>query len=152
MILIRGEAYADASWQWISQTRPYDVLPYVAVGTIIIEALSINLIPRIYRSLKVFIVVMAGNLLSFLTPYALKALDSPNGLLQTYSQQLEHNHYFNISIIYLGITLLVELPFVFKLLQKDTDEEKKLFCTILIVNIVTTALVALIERLLCPGG
>jgi hypothetical protein len=118
LFLITGKAYADASWQWFTQTRRYDVLSYDAAGAILIEALSINFIPRINRPVKVFGVVTAGNLISFLAPYALKALDSPNGLLQTYSQQLEENYYFIICAVYLFITLLVELLFVYGFLDK----------------------------------
>ena len=39
-------AYADSSWHWISDTRPYDVLPYVIVMTLAIETFSIVLLGK----------------------------------------------------------------------------------------------------------
>ena len=57
-------ARADSSWVWITETRPYDVLPFVVVGTLLIETLSIWLIPHTRRLSKVFWVFCLGNGLS----------------------------------------------------------------------------------------
>ena len=58
MVLLPANAFADSSWVWISEKRPFDILPWVAVGTILIEWLSIWLIPKTGHSLKVLGIVM----------------------------------------------------------------------------------------------
>ena len=40
-------AFANSSWVWISETRPYDVLPWVAIGTLIIETISLIVFSKI---------------------------------------------------------------------------------------------------------
>ena len=67
-------ARADSSWVWITETRPYDVLPFVVVGTLLIETLSIWLIPHTRRLSKVFWVVCLGNGLSYAAPYFFPAV------------------------------------------------------------------------------
>ena len=37
MMLLPVNAFADSSWVWISEKRPFDILPWVALGTILIE-------------------------------------------------------------------------------------------------------------------
>ena len=69
-------ARADSSWVWITETRPYDVLPFVVVGTLLIETLSIWLIPHTRRLSKVFWVVCLGNGLSYAAPYCKKKTTS----------------------------------------------------------------------------
>ena len=53
MVLFPVNAFADSSWVWISEKRPFDILPWVAMGTILIEWLSIWLIPRTGHAFKV---------------------------------------------------------------------------------------------------
>ena len=61
MMLLPVNAFADSSWVWISEKRPFDILPWVALGTILIEWLSIWLIPKTGHSLKVLGIVMIAN-------------------------------------------------------------------------------------------
>ena len=61
MALFSLNAFADSSWVWISEKRPFDILPWVASGTILIEWLSIWLIPKTGHSLKVLGIVMIAN-------------------------------------------------------------------------------------------
>ena len=42
-------AFANSSWVWISETRPYDVLPWVAIGTLIIETISLIVFAKIKK-------------------------------------------------------------------------------------------------------
>ena len=62
-------AFANSSWAWISETRPYDVLPFVAIATLAIETAALNLILKIGNWHKVFSGVLIGNLISFAVPY-----------------------------------------------------------------------------------
>ena len=41
LIIVPMRVYANSSWYWISEIRPFDVLPWVAIGTILIEWLMI---------------------------------------------------------------------------------------------------------------
>ena len=140
-------AFADSSWRWISETRPYDVLPFVAVGTILIETLAISIVPKIKKTAKVFCVITLANLISFAAPYILCFFDP----IYTFAQMLDHCPIFTVGLAYLIITIAVELPIVFKLLKKDTENKKTLLWTIIVSNIITTVLVAIVERMFCQG-
>ena len=48
------------------------------------------------------------------------------------------------------MTLLVEVPVLYNAFKKKA-EEKKLVMTIVVVNVITTALVFAIERMVCQG-
>ena len=112
MVLFPVNAFADSSWVWISEKRPFDILPWVAMGTILIEWLSIWLIPRTGHAFKVLGIVMVANAL---------------------------------------LTLLVEMPIVYNVLKSKVQDKKKLQLTIIISNMITTAGVAIIERLITEG-
>ena len=129
-------ARADSSWVWITETRPYDVLPFVVVGTLLIETLSIWLIPHTRRLSKVFWVVCLGNGLSYAAPYFFQLFNP------VYSfQKALNTHFYNVSISFLIVTLVIEGP----------DQPKKLLWAVILSNVVTTVGVALTERLLCRG-
>lgn len=66
-------ASANSSWVWITETRPYDVLPFVIIITLIVETLAIDSIARIGKWTKTFFAVLVGNILSFLAPYMIYA-------------------------------------------------------------------------------
>ena len=61
IMLLPVSVFADSSWVWISEKRPFDILPWVALGTILIEWLSIWLIPKTGHALKVLGIVMIAN-------------------------------------------------------------------------------------------
>ena len=70
MLLYLSESvYADSSWVWISETRPYNVLPYVVILTLTIEIVMINYMAKVDRLGKTSLVVTIANLCSFLLPY-----------------------------------------------------------------------------------
>lgn len=147
LLCFPATAFANSSWRWISETRPYDVLPFVIIGTLIIETSMINYIPRINRTKKVFGVVLLGNALSFAAPY-IAIIDGP---IYTFSQALENWPTYTIGFAYLTITIVIELPLVYNLLKKQTVSRKTLFLTILAANIITTILTAIAERIFCYG-
>ena len=64
-------ANANSSWRWISETRPWDILPYVVAITLLIEIASIVVIAKIKPIWKVSLSVVIANLLSFAAPYLL---------------------------------------------------------------------------------
>ncbi|MGE4483813.1 MAG: hypothetical protein AB7C97_01740 [Oscillospiraceae bacterium] len=142
-------AYADSSWHWISDTRPYDILPFVVIGTLLIETIAVNYIPKIHKLFKVFCIVTLGNILSYLAPYIIQR--SSTYLYGTYYDFVEHYPLYNVGLFYLILTVAVELPFCYFLLKRDTANRKILLVTIFVANVVTTALVAIVERFICVG-
>lgn len=139
-------ARADSSWVWISETRPYDVLPFVVVGTLLIETLGIWLIPRVKKPLKVFCVTCLGNVLSFAVPYVL-CLFNP---VYDFAQVME-SHFYTVGVVFLVVTIAIEVPIEYYLLRKETDRPKALLCAVILCNVITTVAVAAVERTLCYG-
>ena len=149
IVLLPANAFADSSWVWISEKRPFDILPWVALGTILIEWLSIWLIPRTGHTFKVLGTVMVANAVSFLLPYVfLKADLSWYG---TFEQILDSGPHYIVSGVFLLLTLLVEMPIVYNVLKSNVQDMKKLQLTIIVSNVITTAGVAIIERLITEG-
>lgn len=150
VILLSPTALANSSWVWISETRPFDILPWVVVITLMVETIAINFVPKIYKLPKVFCMVTLANFLSFLTPYLLSyVLYQGQGL--GFNKYLNHWPSYIVGILYCGMTILVELPVLYSLLKKDVADTKRLLLTILAVNIVTTLIVACFERVFCTG-
>lgn len=142
-------ASANSSWVWISDTRPFDVLPYVVIGTLLVETLGIGLIPRFEgkKMGKVFCVVCVGNLLSFVAPYLLRWMF---GIGLPFAQTLDFHNY-TVGAVYLVLTVVIELAVGYFLLRKDTERKKTLIAAIVGCNVVTTVAVAIVERTLCQG-
>ena len=59
-VLIGMPVSANSSWVWISQTRPYDVLPWVALVTIIIETICLKRVLKEQRWKKVLVVTLVA--------------------------------------------------------------------------------------------
>ena len=144
-------ASANSSWVWISETRPYDILPFVAIGTLLIETVSINLVSKVGNWYKTFFAVFTGNIISFIAPYIGYSNSLYGQMGYTLSQIISRGPYYTVGAAFLFLTIIIELPIVYLLLKKDADNKKKLALCIVLVNIVTTALVAVVERTLCYG-
>ena len=143
-------AFANSSWVWISETRPYDVLPFVALATLIIETTALNLILKIGNWHKVFSGVLIGNLISFAVPYIGYSNTTPYYDMPL-SYILERGPFYTVGAAFLFLTVAVELPFMYFWLKKDVKNKKLLVLVTVLANVVTTAMVALVERLLCEG-
>lgn len=143
--------YANSSWNWISTTRPYDVLPFVVILTLAIENISIFRFSNIENKLKTFIVVLIGNLLSFAAPYIFETYVAAMGGMYSFYESLEHMPFYNISFIYLIITIIIEFPIVYNILKKHSKNKKILILTIVCSNIFTTLITYIIERIFCRG-
>ena len=149
ILLLPVNAFADSSWVWISEKRPFDILPWVALGTILIEWLSIWLIPKTGHALKVLGVVMIANAASFLLPYVfLKASLSWYG---TFEHILDSGPHYIVSGVFLLLTIIIEMPIVYNVLKSKVQDKKMLRLTIIVSNVITTAGVAIIERLITEG-
>lgn len=120
-VLIGMPVSANSSWVWISQTRPYDVLPWVALVT---------------------------NLLSFAAPYVLYSFDS---VFVWSGRDWRGVHLYTVGAIYLLMTIVVEMPVVYGCLKKSAKDRKYLIGAIVGSNVVTTLITAAAERILCWG-
>ena len=119
------------------------------MGTILIECLSIWLIPRTGHAFKVLGIVMVANAASFLLPYAF--LEADLSWYGTFEHILDSGPHYIVSGVFLLLTLLVEMPIVYNVLKSKVQDKKKLQLTIIISNMITTAGVAIIERLITEG-
>jgi hypothetical protein len=142
-------AFANSSWVWISETRPYDVLPWVVIGTLAIETVSLFLFAKLKKGWKPFIMVTIANAVSFAMPYLLPFILSDS--IFPFEYYLEHSPSYTVGLLFCLITVFVELPIVYFTLNNDAPSNKRLFFTIVLSNVVTTALVAITERIFCVG-
>lgn len=83
-------ARANSSWKWISDARPYALLPWVALGTLLIETRCIDRLARVYRPWKVLLAVALGNGLSFMAPYGLEAWIAAGDKMYSFVEHMEH--------------------------------------------------------------
>lgn len=143
-------AFANSSWIWISKTRPYDVLPWVVIGTLLIETISLFAFAKLKNKFKTFVFVTLANAISFAAPYLVN-------LVLYYEQRFPFENYldnwpsYTVGIIFCVVTILIELPVVYFSLRKEADSNKKFIITVVVSNIVTTVLVAITERIFCVG-
>lgn len=144
-------AFANSSWVWISETRPYDVLPFVAAATLLIETAALNLILKIGNWHKVFTGILIGNLISFAVPYIGYSNTTPYADYLSLIEILNRGPFYTVGAAFLIITVAVELPFMYLWLKKDVQNKKLLVLVTIVANVVTTAMVALVERVLCEG-
>ena len=149
IVLLPANAFADSSWVWISEIRPFDILPWVALGTILIEWLSIWLIPKTGHALKVLGIVIIANAASFLLPYAFLKTDL--SWYGTFEHILDSGPHYIVSGVFLLLTLLIEMPIVYNVLKSKVQDKRVLQLTIIVSNVITTAVVAIIERLITEG-
>ena len=151
MMVFSVTVSANSSWVWISETRPYDILPFVIVGTLLIETLAVNILSKIDNWYKTFFAVLVGNIISFIAPYIGYSNSLYGQMGYTLSQIIDRGPYYTVGTAFLLLTLIIELPVVYFLLKKDANNKKKLALCIVVANVITTALVALVERTLCYG-
>lgn len=150
ILLFPLTAYANSSWGWLTETTPLTILPFAIAGTLIIEISSIIKFGRVQKRLKAAIVIIAANLFSFLTAYFLQTIDTQTGY--SVMDMIIHTPLYIVSVLYLVLTLVAELPVVYHLLRRDTDNETRLVVTIIISNVLTTVLVFACEKLFAPGA
>lgn len=148
LLIIPQAVFADSSWCWLTDTRPFDILPPVALATIVIEVLAIWLIPHTGKLMKTAVAVILANAASFLLPYAL-LLNDP--VYPKFDDMLNAGPNYIVGAGFVILTLVLEIPIVYNLLKKHVDSKKKLLWSIVGSNIVTTAMVAVIERMVTDG-
>ena len=58
---------------------------------------------------------------------------------------------YQVTLMFLLLTLLFEIPVLYLLLRKHTESKKRLLLTAAGANTVTTLICAVLERTLCRG-
>lgn len=149
--IISDQVYANSSWHWVT-TSPLTILPVAIIVTLLIEILGIKIFNTEFEIKKIVLVVTIANLVSFLAPYierAYRFIPTTGGFSIT--SAFDKGPYYMILIGYLILTLIIEIPIVFILLKKESINRIRLILIIVIVNIITTGLVAVLERIACKG-
>ena len=144
-------ASANSSWIWLSEARPYDVLPFVALITIAIETAALWYVLGKKHLVKIAVVVVIANLLSFAAPYLFWYDESIRMPLKPFPELIEYGHYFTVGTIFLIMTLVLEIPVVFLTLRKYAKGKWRFLLTVAGVNVVTTIITAAAERIFCYG-
>ena len=152
--------YANSSWNWFTK-NPIIILPWIIISTILIEAIFICVINKIsiikYIIITVIVVIIA-NSISFILPYILlgfiEDIYSGMGLkfFELINIWLDKMPIYIISIGYLILTLILEIPIIYIIISKITTNKKKLLFSIILINITTTLISAIIERILYRGS
>lgn len=150
MISLPTMVYANSSWHWLT-ISPLKVLPWAILLTLFIETIIIVKYGKVPNIKKVLGVICLANLISFIAPYLFRAHShiptSANPLLAAF----ERGPYYIVLGGYLLLTIVVELPIVYRFLKEITTKRNHLKWSILVANTITTLLVAIAERILCVG-
>ena len=132
------------SWTWTTDGRPFSFLPAFALGALALETLLLLTIAPGQKKTKVFGVLCLGNLVTFLLPYLLRYLG------EVYVITSPSDHYV-VGVLFLVVLLLGELTVEYNLLNRDGTPKRRLLVGLLVANAVSTAGIALLERLAFPG-
>lgn len=153
MIMLQGRVYANSSWHWVT-VSPKLVLPIAVVLTLIIETFVIYRYGMVKRKERVLIVVAIANIASFILPYIERAkrfMPVAGDWYYAWIKAFDSGPYYMVLTGYLILTLIAEFPIVYLVLKKYSKDNKTLGKAILVANIITTLIVAVLERLLCHG-
>lgn len=155
--IFQTSALANSSWHWVT-ISPMRVLPFAIVLTLTIETWGAAVFGKTKGIMRTFIVVAIANAASFVMPYfiyayRIKFYGVGFGADWKYVWEKAFNSGPNyiVGFVYLILTLCVELPIAYLLLKNHSENKKQLFYTIIVVNVITTAVVAVMERILCRG-
>lgn len=151
LFLFPSVVYANSSWHWVTAS-PMKVLPFAVVFTILIETVWVIKSGRVSDSKKAFYIICLANIISFIAPYlerAYRFIPTSGGL--SILAAFNKGPFYMILAGYLILTIAAELPIVYYLLRKYSENRKNLLISIILSNTVTTLLVAVCERIICVG-
>ena len=144
-------ASANSSWRWLSEVRPYDVLPFVAVITITMETAALWFVLEKKHLVRIAVIVVIANLLSFAAPYLWMNFEMHVEELKSFSWLMENGYYYTVSGVFLFMTLMIETPLVFLTLRKNAGNKWRFLLTAVGANVITTLITAAAERICCYG-
>jgi hypothetical protein len=157
MMCLPTTVFANSSWQWLTSS-PKEWLPVAVSLTLSIEIAGILLFATLNKGLglklKMVLLIIGANLASFLLPYISRALQLQifyDGWGEAWNGAFESGPYYIVLLGYLMLTLLVEVPIVYHFSKKHAKWPRALLVTIVVVNVITTLIVALLERRMFYG-
>ena len=144
-------AFANSSWHWLTDAEPYKILPFVVIGTLVVEVLFISRCLEKGTTYKNIFFVAVANIISFLLPYVI------NGLMCVrvgfdFIYFLNGSPAYTVGFYYLILTLISEIPIVYNGLKKSATDRTGLLKNVFAANCITTVIVAIIERVVCRGS
>ncbi|KJF28202.1 hypothetical protein TZ02_05060 [Clostridium aceticum] len=149
--------YANSSWRWLTSS-PKELLPIAIIFTLAIEYIGILSLGKLHlikwERIKIFGIIVLANIASFILPYIIRAYTLrpiSGGWVNAWRDAFTKGPYYIVLFGYLFLTLLVEVPIVYGFLKKYTLSKKFLMSLIILLNIITTCIVAIIERTLYHG-
>lgn len=152
LFLVCGQTlYANSSWVWLTDQRPYELLPAAAALTIIIEVTIIKIFLKIKNTKRLIGLVVIGNLASFILPYVMEYLDMRELGYTNWAEIFDKGPFYMVGALYLLLTLIVEIPIVSVGMKKEIPGKRRAILVIGMANVITTAMVGIVERLLCYG-
>jgi hypothetical protein len=153
-IIFHNTVYANSSWHWLTAS-PRELLPYVIVLTLGIEIAGLLIFGTLNRDLitkvKAAIIVTIANMVSFLLPYIIRAIQFRGVSSEPWYDSFTKGPYYIVLTGYLFLTLVIEVPMVYVYVRKFSQNRRVLLATITLVNVITTILVAGLERTFLKG-
>ncbi|KAB3530919.1 hypothetical protein F8154_13440 [Alkaliphilus pronyensis] len=149
--------YANSSWRWLTSS-PRELLPIAIIFTLAIEYIGIVVFGKVkqmnWRRTKILGIIIAANIASFLLPFVMRTIAmraTSVNWLEAWEDAFGAGPFYIVLFGYLFITILFEIPVMYGNLKKHTMSKKLLFRLIIALNIVTTCIVAVLERILYKG-
>lgn len=154
IVLYPERVLANSSWHWVTES-PMKVLPLAIVLTLAIESWGVIVYGKVGEKVRTFVIVTFTNIASFIAPYIYSTLKLNrfygSGLDYAWERAFNNGPNYIIRLIYLFLTLCIEVPLVYFLLRNRSSDKKRLLLVTIAVNVITTIVVAVLERFLCQG-
>lgn len=148
LLIFSTTTYANSSWIWLTD-NPLTILPYAIIFTLIVEIITVIKLGKIKDYKKACLIIIIANLSSFILPYVFLAFEFlPFSDTLSISYSVNKGPYYIVLTGYLMMTILIELPITYFLLEKNTLNKKRLILSIITSNVATTLAVAIVERIL----
>ncbi|KPU46262.1 hypothetical protein OXPF_01070 [Oxobacter pfennigii] len=145
---------ANSSWHWVT-VIPMKVLPLAIILTLAIETWGVIVYGKVEEKVRAFVIVTFANIASFVAPYIYSTYRLNrfycSGWDYAWERSFNSGPNYAIRLVYLMLTLCIEVPLVYLLLKNRSKNRKKLLFIVIIVNVITTIVVAVLERLICRG-
>ncbi|MDR7871242.1 MAG: hypothetical protein RIN55_10300 [Tissierellaceae bacterium] len=153
-IIVPVSVFANSSWHWVT-ISPMKVLPFAIILTLAIEYFGVIIYGRIEGKARAFGIIALANIASFVAPYIYSSfrlnMFYGSGLFYSWERAFNNGPNYIIRFGYLLLTLCIEVPLVYYLLKKQVKSKRKLLIITTSLNVITTVIVAILERVFCQG-
>ncbi|WP_245613723.1 hypothetical protein [Alkalihalobacterium bogoriense] len=156
-LIFQVSVYANSSWQWLTSS-PKELLPLAIGITLFIEIVAILFLSSLGKDLsikvKAVVLIILANIMSFLFPYVWRMFEMQpfaTDLADAWYLAFQSGPYYIVLLGYLFLTIIIEAPIIYYLLKKHAANAKRLLIVIIVSNVITTSIVAILERTLLQG-